>query len=285
MTFKTGQRIDALFDGGDEWYPGVISVAHTDGCTFDIDYDDSEQESSVHVDLIRTHVMGTLSIGTRIQVQVQGGTEITMGVIQYIDDDFCFDILYENGKEDVSVPLEWITELEQVVAEEAPINVMSVTNDAEPSANQSEELTTTVLLEEGRMAESLNEEYSGVGTSDAYDEIQSVTEHKENLTTDANVQPIQEEKQAIDESPVNIVEDLIPIIETVEVPVEDVPVEDVLIEVPELLGVNVMDEERSFNHRYANEKDSGNELIENVFRDLMSDWGNPDHQVGYSLRT
>ena len=45
--------IEALFEGGDEWFPGIIAGVNADG-TYDIQYDDGDAESSVSVDLIRS---------------------------------------------------------------------------------------------------------------------------------------------------------------------------------------------------------------------------------------
>lgn len=50
--FEVGARVEALFEGGDEWFRGKIVQVHDEG-TYDIDYDDGDEEAQVGVDLIR----------------------------------------------------------------------------------------------------------------------------------------------------------------------------------------------------------------------------------------
>ena len=51
--FQMHDSIEALFEGGDEWFPGVIAGVNADG-TYAVQYDDGDAESSVGVELIRS---------------------------------------------------------------------------------------------------------------------------------------------------------------------------------------------------------------------------------------
>ena len=50
--FEVGAAIEGRFEGGEGWYPGIIARAHGDG-TYDIDYNDGDQEQYVMAALIR----------------------------------------------------------------------------------------------------------------------------------------------------------------------------------------------------------------------------------------
>ena len=52
VLFEVGAPVEGCFEGGEEWYPGVIALAHSDG-TFDVDYNDGDQEEYVSAALIR----------------------------------------------------------------------------------------------------------------------------------------------------------------------------------------------------------------------------------------
>ena len=50
--FAVGTRIEARYEAGDEWYAGVIEVAHEDG-SYDVLYDDGDRETNVSADLVK----------------------------------------------------------------------------------------------------------------------------------------------------------------------------------------------------------------------------------------
>jgi hypothetical protein len=52
-----GDRVQAQFDGGESWYPGVVSAVNEDG-TYHVEYDDGDVESAVAGDLIRAEQAG-----------------------------------------------------------------------------------------------------------------------------------------------------------------------------------------------------------------------------------
>ena len=56
--FTVGARVQALFEGGDEWFRGEIVQVHDEG-TYDIAYDDGDEEEEVSADLIRFEQDGT----------------------------------------------------------------------------------------------------------------------------------------------------------------------------------------------------------------------------------
>lgn len=60
VTFKEGDRIEGKHQGGMRWYPGVIAEVNPDG-TYEINYDDGDEESDVIVEYIR-HFDGPLPV-------------------------------------------------------------------------------------------------------------------------------------------------------------------------------------------------------------------------------
>ena len=54
MSFQPGDRIEAQFQGRQQWYAGTISRATATG--YDVDYDDGDKEQNVSVTLIRSQV-------------------------------------------------------------------------------------------------------------------------------------------------------------------------------------------------------------------------------------
>jgi len=56
--FTVGARVQALFEGGDEWFRGEIVRVHDEG-TYDIAYDDGDEEEEISADLIRLEQGGT----------------------------------------------------------------------------------------------------------------------------------------------------------------------------------------------------------------------------------
>ena len=54
MSFQPGDRVEAQFQGGQQWYAGTISRKTATG--YDVDYDDGDKEQNVAVTLIRSQV-------------------------------------------------------------------------------------------------------------------------------------------------------------------------------------------------------------------------------------
>ena len=54
MSFQPGDKIEAQFQGGQQWYAGTISGKTATG--YDVDYDDGDKEQNVAVTLIRSQV-------------------------------------------------------------------------------------------------------------------------------------------------------------------------------------------------------------------------------------
>ena len=52
LEMRKGQRVEARFGGGDQWFPGIISQEWQDG-NFAVDYDDGDQEHQVPPEHIR----------------------------------------------------------------------------------------------------------------------------------------------------------------------------------------------------------------------------------------
>ena len=68
MSFHPGDRVEAKFQGGDQWYAGTISRVTEDAC--DVAYDDGDREENVSVALIRSRLVQAqqLARGTRVCV-------------------------------------------------------------------------------------------------------------------------------------------------------------------------------------------------------------------------
>ena len=47
MSFQPGDRVEAQFQGGQQWYAGTISRKTATG--YDVDYDDGDKEQNVAV--------------------------------------------------------------------------------------------------------------------------------------------------------------------------------------------------------------------------------------------
>ena len=76
MSFQPGDRIEAQFQGGQQWYAGTISGKTATG--YDVDYDDGDKEQNVAVTLIRSQVseaVKALQDNGCVVVEIQIGCE------------------------------------------------------------------------------------------------------------------------------------------------------------------------------------------------------------------
>ena len=74
--FSVGSRVEARFEGGDEWYPGVVSELNADG-SCSVRYDDGDEEKRVPRTSIRkvdpnTKVVAGKSDSERTQTSATG---------------------------------------------------------------------------------------------------------------------------------------------------------------------------------------------------------------------
>ncbi|KAF0698979.1 Aste57867_10430 [Aphanomyces stellatus] len=102
--YSVGTRVDGLYDGGDVWFPGVVDIVN-EANSFAILYDDGEREESVPAELLRLHVPGTFSVGSRVWALYDGGDVYFAGEIADIDCEAqTYDIAYDDGESESSVP-------------------------------------------------------------------------------------------------------------------------------------------------------------------------------------
>ena len=114
--FGEGDRIEARFEGKDEWYEGKIIKAHSNG-TFDVLYDDGDEEKGVERRLIRDLANG-FEEGDRVQVRFEGKGEWYEGKITDARSDGTFDVLYEDGDTEERVEQRLIRRAKRGVARE-----------------------------------------------------------------------------------------------------------------------------------------------------------------------
>eukprot|EP00953_Heterococcus_sp_UTEX-ZZ885_P003408 2370-Heterococcus_DN1.PRE.4 len=130
---RVGAKISARYRGRDKYYSGIISHVNRDG-TYDIDYDDGEKELSVLAEFIKqsntiersptrrissdTANVSSNSSSKPAQLQLHEGDAITAryrgreryysGVIRRVHRDGTYDINYDDGEKELSVPPEFI---------------------------------------------------------------------------------------------------------------------------------------------------------------------------------
>ena len=71
--FSAGDRIKARFNGGDDWFNGRVAKVNNDG-TYDVDYDDGDEETHVVADLMRPRGGGGGKRGNAGTDDAGGGT-------------------------------------------------------------------------------------------------------------------------------------------------------------------------------------------------------------------
>jgi len=135
--FKVGDEIGARYNGGEDWYPGVIVKVNGDG-TYDINYSDGEKESgALEENIMHLKEMDTGSVakteseeeedekergyefhvGDEVACQLNG--DWYSGFIGAINDNGTADITFEDGDAEPGVPMKNIKLLSEVSVSEA----------------------------------------------------------------------------------------------------------------------------------------------------------------------
>ena len=126
--FRVGDAVEAKYRGK-KYYSGKITRKRFDG-SYDIDYDDGDRELGVSRELIKpateTHeqnenalglvrngIQQDLSIGTRIQARFRGKSKFFPGQITKCREGNLFDILYDDGEEELRVSKDLIISRER----------------------------------------------------------------------------------------------------------------------------------------------------------------------------
>ena len=130
VILEVGAKVEACYKGKGKFYPGIISRARLNG-TFDIAYDDGDKEVGVSRDLIRPHreentdavrsktddpitlneesaIKDILKVGSRVEARYRGKSRYYPGSISKIRLNGTYDIDYNDGEKELSVPRELI---------------------------------------------------------------------------------------------------------------------------------------------------------------------------------
>ena len=107
-----GMKVEGQYRGKGKWYPGKIQKKNEDG-TFDIYYDDGEQEKNVVAEFVRnpnkksnTTGNSSFSIGLKVEGNYRGRGKWYPARIKNIRDDGTFDIDYDDGETESRLPTE-----------------------------------------------------------------------------------------------------------------------------------------------------------------------------------
>src|SRR4029078_3640058 len=108
---EEGAKVEGNYRGRGKWYPGKIKRDRGDG-TFDVDYDDGEQETRVAESMIRLVDRGG-SPGRRPAARLGGGAKVEgnyrgrgkwyPGKIKRDRGDGTFDVDYDDGEQETRV--------------------------------------------------------------------------------------------------------------------------------------------------------------------------------------
>lgn len=100
VNFAVGDHIEALWEGGEDHYPGIITCVHSKG-TFDVLYDDGDRESEVPGNRI---CFKELKVGTRVEALWERGSVFYPGKVVTVKGGGKYDIQYDDGDYESSVP-------------------------------------------------------------------------------------------------------------------------------------------------------------------------------------
>jgi DUF971 family protein len=101
MAFVAGERVEALYDHGEEWYPGEIQSVNADG-TFQIRYDDGDSEvlEATYIrgfNVVTGVVPSSFAVGDRVEALYDRGEEWYAGKIQTVHTNGTCSVLYDDG--------------------------------------------------------------------------------------------------------------------------------------------------------------------------------------------
>jgi Agenet domain len=115
--FSEGDKILANYRGRGQWFGGVVAKVHQD-CSYDILYDDSEEEFSVIESKIRLfHRDVDVDVddfieGKAVEGNYQDSGKWVRGHIKLSRDDGTYDVVYEDGYTDVRILREMIRSID-----------------------------------------------------------------------------------------------------------------------------------------------------------------------------
>ncbi|OQS06562.1 hypothetical protein THRCLA_01399 [Thraustotheca clavata] len=105
--FEVGDIVEARYNGKDKYFKGKIIKHHSDG-SFDIEYDNGEEETRVKKSHIRAYEVveqvGIISLrfskGDKVQARCGGKEKFYDGIVLHVHKDKSLDIEYNDGDEE-----------------------------------------------------------------------------------------------------------------------------------------------------------------------------------------
>ena len=104
-TIEEGSKVEANSRGRGKFFPGRVKRDRGDG-TYDIDYNDGEQEIRVPADMIRRLYEGkatTPEVGDKVEANYKGRGKWYSGKIKRVRLDGSYDIDYDDGEFELHV--------------------------------------------------------------------------------------------------------------------------------------------------------------------------------------
>jgi len=131
-TFKVGARVECDFAGAGSYFPGKIARVHEDG-TYDVEYDDGDSETNVDAVKIRSvgtdSDVGTFREGEQVEANFAGEGQFYKGRIKSINADGTYDITYDDGDVESSVPGSLVRKIPTTDGTSEDFNVATTAND------------------------------------------------------------------------------------------------------------------------------------------------------------
>jgi hypothetical protein len=104
ILIQEGSKVEANYKGKGKWFPGTVKRDRGNG-TFDILYDDGEQELRVSEDLVRLLDQAeSFDVGVEVDVDYRGKGKYYPGRIKRNRGSDTFDIDFDDGEQELKVP-------------------------------------------------------------------------------------------------------------------------------------------------------------------------------------
>lgn len=123
VSLEVGDSVKARYKRGTKWFSGKITRAHSDG-TYDIKYEDGDVETRVDKSYIEVEPKKSekeivtskkvFQVGDKVNARYKNGQKWFPGKIAKARTDGTFDILYDDGDEELRMPADRLEALEPV---------------------------------------------------------------------------------------------------------------------------------------------------------------------------
>jgi len=108
---EEGSRVEANYRDRGKYYPGRVKRDRRDG-TYDIDYNDGEQEMRVPADMIRLPdepgATAAPDVGDKVEANFKGRGKWFPGIVKRLRFDGSYDIHYDDGEIEIEVPADLV---------------------------------------------------------------------------------------------------------------------------------------------------------------------------------